>query len=223
MEMNYLLDADNSKTYPVLFLEFIEKIKKSFPKNNISEIKDNIIEIPPEIVNEFCKYKVICYHFTRAKSISTFLKYGILIPNKSKTLQTILKKESNGLDIKMLNCEVLQRRGNTIHFVPSYKYAINECGLIPFLKNVGGEILTEFDADKKSLSVGKAYIIKFVVDFKKIFDKNNFINKMIIYYLFDISMYFESFIYDEVPPYDILEYIEADKILEKLEGMVKNV
>ena len=46
---------------------------------------------------------------------------------------------------------------------------------------------------------------------------------MIIYYLFDISMDFESFIYDKVPPYDILEYIEADKILEKLEGMVKNV
>ena len=55
MEMDYLLDVDDSKTYPVLFLEFIEKIKKYFPQNNISAIKDNIIEIPPEIVNEFLK------------------------------------------------------------------------------------------------------------------------------------------------------------------------
>ena len=48
--MDYLLDVDDSKTYPVLFLEFIEKIKKCFPKDNISAIKDNIIEIQPEIV-----------------------------------------------------------------------------------------------------------------------------------------------------------------------------
>lgn len=46
---------------------------------------------------------------------------------------------------------------------------------------------------------------------------------MIIYYLFDITIDFESFIYDEVPPNDILECIMADKVLEKLERMIKNV
>ena len=207
------IDVDNKKSYPKDLINYIEEIKD---KVELGKYGDFDVLIPENIIDIVNKNKILVYHCTCCSDKRSFEENGIMIPNKSPKLRKILINSCNA-DIQTISDEEKSHRGNSIHFVFSYKF-INECiYLSPFFEHIGGEII-EKTYDYKP-TIGIPYIVIFVIDLSELCCTYNLIQRMIKYYLYDIPVDCSGFIFEDVKNTQIIKIKNANKIMKKLKEM----
>ena len=209
------INVDDKNSYPNELIEYCKSLKD---KVNLGKYNDFNVDIPIKLLKKLEKENIKVYHCTRTDDISSFKKYGILIPNKSSTLKNNLIKSYN-YDLNTINSGVAKHRGNTIHFVYSYKFLENNTGVIPFLDKIGGEI-SECTQNYKKNTQGIPYVLEFIINLSDVNFIQPLVEKMIRYYLFDITIDYEDFIFKDVKPEKITKYINATEVLNKLKEMI---
>ena len=209
-----IIDFDDINSYPSEIIKYAEQCDY----NNYNMV-DFDVDYPiffEDILND---YKFIVYHCTRTLNINNFKNNGILIPSNDK-LQRILYSDCNGCNIADLG-ELSLGRGLDIQFVFSLDEIRNDKQYLNFFNHIGGEII-EFTEkyNEKKLKNGNCYIIKFLINGSEINYKTWLIQKMIRKIKYDIPVDFSGSITHQVKPTQIIDYILADEIYDKLKEMI---
>lgn len=208
------IDVDNKKSYPKDLINYTEEIKD---KVELGKYGDFDVLIPENIIDIVSKNKILVYHCTCCSDKRSFEENGIMIPNKSPKLREILINSCKA-DIQTISDEEKSHRGNSIHFVFSYKF-INECiYLSPFFEHIGGEIIEK--THNYEPTIGIPYIVIFVIDLSELCCTYNLIQRMIKYYLYDIPVDCSGFIFEDVKNTQIIKIKNANKIMKKLKEII---
>lgn len=209
-----IIDFDDITTYPDDILKFATK--NDFDSFNKVDFD---IDFPYELDRTLNEYKFIVYHCTRTMDINNFKTYGILIPNSEK-LKKILYDDTDGCNIDDIGSLSLGR-GLDIQFVFSYDEICNDKQYMNFFNHIGGEIIEFTNTyDEERLKKGSCYIIKFLINGFEIEARRWLIQKMIRKVKYNIPVNYSGSITRSVIPRDIIEYIPADKVYQKLKEMI---
>lgn len=212
-----MIEVDKIETYPLFFINYLDQNKNKF-RNSLNNRHD--LKIDEYIIEMFNDLEIAVFHCTNLVNPITVKEYGLLLFNSDKkTLRKILSENFKNKEMKeRILIDKKQNRGDTVHFVFSFKLVKYGSGISPLLSNFGGEIATEFCYNKNDLIVKTTpYIIKFRIQISQLFYTNFLISNMAAYY-YDNSIIVdcEDHLYKEVPSENILDIIDATKILNNL-------